>query len=281
MNKPEGENLTEKPSSNLMAVAPRLQVGTLFEWFQTTAGTNLLEKENNLLQQILPELFGYHLVWFGVADYWTGVLSSPIRHRTHLQVPGVCIAYRCDVVGYHTQLPIQRDSIDVVILPHLLEYSPHPHAILREVERVLHPDGHIIILGFNPISFYGLYRMLLGFRGNMPWQGHFYHPLRIRDWLQLLGFSFKSISYTAFLPPIQHYGMVKRIKFLESAGQGFLAPMNSVYMIVAHNLAVTPSIIRPARKKKKTVLDGVIEPTTRTGYRNINIRKNEQSRNFC
>ncbi len=258
-----------------MISVPKRQVGLLSEWFQTTAGTSLLEKENNLLQQILPELFGYHLVWFGVADYRTGILSSSIRHCTHLQMLGECAACSCDVVGCHTQLPIQRDSIDVVILSHLLEYSPHPHAILREVERVLHPDGHIIILGFNPISFYGLYRILPGFRGNMPWQGRFYHPLRIRDWLQLLGFSLKSVSYTAFLPPIQHYGMVKRIKFLERVGQGFLAPMNSVYMIVAHNLAVPPSIVMPARKKKKTVLDGVIEPTTRIGYRNINIRKNE------
>lgn len=253
-----------------MALAPKLQGRSLSEWFQTAVGSSLLEKENNLLQKILPGLFGYHLVWIGEIDYRPGVSSSSVGYCAHLQAPDACAAYSCDVVGCYTHLPVQRDSIDVVILPHLLEYSAYPHAILREAERVLHPDGHVIVLGFNPVSCYGLCRVLLGFRGDMPWQGHFYHPLRIKDWLQLLGFSIKSVSYVSFLPSIQYRGMARRIKFLEKAGQGFLAPLNGVYMIVARNLAMTPSIVRTERKKKKAVLEGVIEPTTRIGYRDIN-----------
>ncbi len=257
-----------------MILPTRLQSRSLSEWFQTTAGADLLEKENALLRQILPELFGYHLVWIGEIDYRSGVSSSSIGHHVHLQMPDTCVARKCDVMGYHANLPIQRDSVDVLILPHLLEYGSHPHTILREAERVLHPNGHIVILGFNPVSCYGFCRTLLGFRGDMPWRGYFYHPLRIRDWLQLLGFSIKSVSYTAFLPPIQHRRIATRyIKFFEKAGQGFLAPLSGVYMTVARNLVITSNAVKLGRKKRKTVLDGVIEPTTRIGSRNINIRK--------
>ena len=251
----------------------RSVTGRLFsEWFETTAGINLLEKENALLQQSLPELFGYHLIWGGEIDYRSGISYSPVGHHVHLQTPDRPVD--CDIIGCYTSLPVQRDSVDVVILPHLLEYSSHPHAILREAERVLHPNGHIVISGFNPLSCYGLCRTLFGFRGDMPWQGHFYHPQRIRDWLQLLGFGMKSMNYTAFLPPIQHQGIARRIRFLEKAGQGFLAPLSGVYMIVARNLAITPNSVKPLRARKKTVLDGVAEPTTRVRSLKVNIRQN-------
>ncbi len=256
-----------------MVLPPKRQGRSLSEWFQTTAGADLLEKENTLLKKVLPELFGYHLLWTGEGNYWSGVAASSVAHHVRLQAPDKSAAKDCDVIGSHTSLPVQRDSIDVVILPHLLEYDRHPHAILREAERVLHPNGHIIILGFNPVGYHGFCRVLSGFRGNMPWQGHFYHPLRIRDWLKLLGFVVKSVSYTAFLPSIRYGKMARCSRFIEKAGQGMLAPLSGVYMITARNLIVASNVIKPGRSRKKAVLDGVVEPTTRICLPNKRLRE--------
>jgi SAM-dependent methyltransferase len=47
-------------------------------------------------------------------------------------------------------LPLAQNSVDVVLLPHVLEFDHHPHALLGEVDRVLKPDGKVFIFCFNP-----------------------------------------------------------------------------------------------------------------------------------
>lgn len=236
---------------------------SLYDWFQTPAGQRVMARETDLLEKALPGLFGYHLLTLGNLQY--DLSASPISAKHTLYSPAEVLEDANDgLIGAYTSLPIQRDSVDVLFLPHLLEYSHYPHIVLREAERVIHPDGHIIILGFNPISCYGLCRAVLGFRDMMPWKGYFFHPVRIRDWLQLLGFSIKYIQFTAFTPPFSSENLSSRLQFMERAQNGILAPLGGVYMMVARNLTITPTAIKPRwYKKKKAVLDGAVEPTTR------------------
>lgn len=86
------------------------------------------------------------------------------------------------------ELPIRSGSIDACLLAHLLDFSNDPHQILREVERVLTPDGWIIISGFNPYSLVGLGRLLPNLRRRLPWSARMFSPERVLDWLHLLGF---------------------------------------------------------------------------------------------
>ena len=74
------------------------------------------------------------------------------------------------------------------IMPHTLEFEPDQHQVLREVERVLKPEGQLLLLGFNPHSIYGLLHYLPGQRNKLPWCGHFLSRSRIIDWLHLLHF---------------------------------------------------------------------------------------------
>jgi SAM-dependent methyltransferase len=53
-------------------------------------------------------------------------------------------------------LPFPNQSLDLVLLPHTLELARDPHDTLREVERVLVPEGRVVIVGFNPASLWGL-----------------------------------------------------------------------------------------------------------------------------
>lgn len=235
----------------------------LADWYKTVAGRSLLRQENTLINRGIEGLFGYHLLMLGALDYEQGMAGSPISHRVVLN-DELLDQGALHLLGSQYALPLQNDSVDVVLLPHLLEYSRYPHHVLREVERVTRPDGYIVILGFNPLSCYGICRALLGFTRRMPWQGHYYHPVRLRDWIKLLGFRITTIQYCGFIPPISHEATQRRLGFLEKAADSFIAPLGSVYMIVARNQTVTPSVVRPAWKKKRAQLDnGVIEPTTR------------------
>src|SRR5205823_3662158 len=86
------------------------------------------------------------------------------------------------------KLSIANDSVDVVYLAHCLERIANPHEVLREVFRILLPEGHVIITGINPWSFWGFTRFLLRYIYPLPWDGHFISVMRLSDWLTLLGF---------------------------------------------------------------------------------------------
>jgi len=246
------------------------------DWYGTVAGEYIKDQENQLVTEGLNNLFGYHLVSLGPLHLQEGIVSSPITHKVFVNAFNIDSS-RSELLTGLDDLALQNDSVDVLVLPHVLEYSEEPHAILREAERVIHPNGHVVILGFNPLSCYGLCRTLLGFTGNMPWQGHFYHPARLRDWLKLLGFEVMKIRYAVFTPPIQHAASLRYLSFLEKAGKSFLAPMGGVFMIIARNLAVTPNVIRPQWKTRAALIkNGAAEPSSRVVNQRAGIKRHHE-----
>jgi SAM-dependent methyltransferase len=85
-------------------------------------------------------------------------------------------------------LPLQSESVDMVILPHLLEFDAHRFQTIREVERVLKPEGILLILNFNPWSLWVRYQYLWDKKMADSWKAHFISRSRILDWLKLLNF---------------------------------------------------------------------------------------------
>src|SRR6185295_9045495 len=86
------------------------------------------------------------------------------------------------------KLPIVSESIDIVYLAHALEVTSNPHEVLREVYRVLRPEGYIIITCFSPFSLLGLAKLILYFSRKCPWSLKFISKIKMVDWLKLLGF---------------------------------------------------------------------------------------------
>ena len=109
-------------------------------------------------------------------------------------------ALGCDgsirVKGEAYSLPLQTESMDIVILPHLLEFDEHRFQTLREIERVLKAGGDLIILNFNPFSFSVRYQYLLDKKIINSWDSHFISRGRIMDWLNLM--NFEVLSTTEF-----------------------------------------------------------------------------------
>jgi len=234
-------------------------------WFDATSANNIREAERELIGTILPNLFGYHIVQLGL-HVSTGLMeSSRISHA-------VTICDDCDdtnearLVARWDALPIAANTIDVLMAPHVLEFCPEPHAVLREVERVLIGEGYIVITGFNPWSLCGLWRLLSGWRGRPPWCGHFMSVSRITDWLQLLGFEIEFSRKTSFRPPTRRPGIAARLRFLELIGSAVWPFFGNVYVIVAkkHVAAVTP-LKASWQTRRRMIAAGVTEPTARIG----------------
>lgn len=216
-------------------------------WYRLRPGQWLLETECAHLAELLPDLFGYHVLQVGCLADADLLGSSRITHRVVLAgdaesaggavVPGVYA--RPDA------LPIAADSVDVVVLAHTLEFEADPHGVLREAERVLIAEGHVVILGFNPWSLWGLWRLVLARRARPPWCGHFLSLLRIKDWLALLGFDMVSQRSYFFRPPLRHAGVMQRLRFMEALGARAWPTCGGAYLVVAKKRVATLTPIKP------------------------------------
>ncbi|HHB12119.1 MAG TPA: methyltransferase domain-containing protein [Chromatiales bacterium] len=164
----------------------------LAAWYRTPAGRALRVQLQQVLDTLLEGVFGYYGVLVGWGAMDSRLLeASPIKRRFVLGPTRGTNG----VLAVPEALPLQRDAIDLVVLFHALEYSPRPHAVLREVDRILIPEGHVVVVGFNPWSRFGLWRITR--RQRAPWCGTFYSSARIRDWIALLGFELKSVHVAA------------------------------------------------------------------------------------
>lgn len=135
-----------------------------------------------------------------------------------------------DVAADPAFLPFDQDSFAMVILPHTLERHLQPHQVLREAHRVMMSEGHIVVTGFNPMSFMGLQRFL---RPDAVAHGRYYTPKRVIDWLQLLGFEVVASSMFQYAPLSKKPGMRRSLRFLESIGDRWLPMFGGGYMIAA------------------------------------------------
>lgn len=183
-----------------MALRPGLQ-----DWFNSEPGLAMLAVERELLKPVLSNSFGYHLLQLGIDPRHCLYEDSRVRRKLRAG-PGPGhpeLATRCDFDA----LPFASDSLDVVILHHVLEFAANPHAVLREIQRVTLPGGRVFVLGFNPWSLQGLRTLYGRLSGRGIWQNRVLSAHRVRDWMELLGFETEPATYAFHRPPLALPGL--------------------------------------------------------------------------
>ncbi|TCJ13194.1 SAM-dependent methyltransferase [Parasulfuritortus cantonensis] len=194
-------------------------------WFDSDVGRYVLEREQAWFDATSADLFGFNALQIGQChiDF---LRANRMPFRFNASVADGTLQARPE------ELPIAGQSIDLLALPHMLEFSPNPHQLLREVERVLRPEGHLLLAGFNPFGLWGLKRTFGSQRG-YPWHGRFLHLTRIKDWLSLLGFELLSGRMVCYAPPVNRAGWLRRFRFMEAAGDRWWALGGGVYLLHA------------------------------------------------
>lgn len=241
----------------------------LEQWYATRLGRLLAEQEQQQLDSELVNLFGYHLLHLGSPADGTMLRASRVNHhmRTRLDSDSRAAGQDERVLCLQpTALPFTPDSLDVVVLSHVLEFSYDPHTVLREVERSLIPEGHVAILGFNPLSLWGLVRLFRGGKGQLPWCGHFMTLTRLKDWLALLGFDVVQQRRYCYRPPWQRPRLMQRLGFLERLGRRLWPLFGGGYLLVARKRVVTLTPIRPRwRARRRIAVSGLVKPMNQQG----------------
>jgi len=197
----------------------------LSEWLETPQGRYLLEWEQRRLEAVVADIFGYNAIQIGLPGL--DLLSAnrmPFRFRC---ASGGDVA----VVASYEELPFVSASLDLVVLPHVLEFSARPHQVLREVERVLVPEGSVVISGFNPYSLWGARRLAARKGGAMPWTGLYLSVPRIRDWFSLLGFETQAGSFGCYAPAVTRPEWLDRWRFMDRIGPRWWPVCGAAYVL--------------------------------------------------
>ena len=224
----------------------------------------------------MADIFGYHALQLGLPDLqalyanrmphrWVAV-SDDIKNIAVMaaNAPAIVentskkIIFTSDFVTAFEALPFPENSLDLLILPHSLELSQDPHATLREAERVLVPEGRLIICGFNPISLWGLkqkrshlYKKFNLGELYLPEAGEFISYRRLRDWLKLLNFEFESSEFGCFRPAVRSATMLQRFAWMDKLGSRYWPVLGAVYVVSAVKRVHGMRMISPIRKLTK------------------------------
>ena len=225
----------------------------LERWFGSNLGQEILTQQLALAQPVVEQLFGYHLLQAGVAPAVDFAACSRINHRFRL---GVSAAQKGAATVDFEQLPLPSESIDVVILHHLLDFSAHPHQVLREAARVMIPGGHMVLIGFNPFSLLGLSRLLFSSAAHQC--GNQLRAARVADWMNLLDLQANNVERGFFRLPLQQRELLAKTTWMERVGARWCLPWGGFYIIVARKeVARMRTIKLNWRGEKKPALGAV------------------------
>ena len=244
------------PPANNAQILPELR-----HWCRRTLGQKLAVAEQDALGEVLSDIFGYHLVVLDPPCQPESLGASRILHRVVQSSTAQGMEASPGMLGSAENLPVKSDSVDVFVLPHVLELATDAHQVLREIDRCLVAEGHVIILGFNPYSWWGLRRLLFGWRGRVPWSLKFYGLPRLKDWLSLLGFDTIKTRYLFPHPPWRYGAGHIKETFLHRFHRDRWPWLAASYVLVARKRVATLTPIKPRWRPRRSLLAGGIAET--------------------
>ena len=205
----------------------------------------MLDWELAQFDSAVDDVFGFRAVQIGLPEV-DFLRQNRIPYRFSLALePGAALA------ADPLQLPLASQSVDLVVLPHVLEGHPNPHDVLREVERVLMPEGQIVISGFNTASLWRVRQLFAPRHNGAPWDAKFIGLLRLREWLRVLGFELNGGKFGCYAPPFRNEVWLKRFGFMEKAGARWWPVTGGVYVVRAVKRVHGMRIVTPAWRQER------------------------------
>lgn len=260
------------------------EIISLHEWLKTPPGQYVLDWERKRFDEAVADIFGYHALQLGLPEL-PGLQNNRIPHRwlaTHThKTPLVGDSGSFDpvsstLVADFAALPFSENSLDLLLLPHALELSPDPHTTLREVERVLVPEGRVVISGLNPLSLWGLRqsrgRLLhhLGLGENyLPEVGDAIGYWRLRDWLRLLSFEVELVQFGCYRPAVHSAAWLERLRWMDRVGERYWPILGSIYFVVAVKRVRGMRLLGPSWKVPKVLANAPV-PIANKGHHRDN-----------
>jgi SAM-dependent methyltransferase len=238
---------------------------SLRAWWRSSLGQALIAAESELLGEALEDVFGWEFLQIGAWGAERELIGGVRTRRQVIIAPGT-LAGGADIIARPSQLPVMGDSVDAVLLPHTLEFAADPYAIVREVDRVLTGEGQLIVLGFRPLSLWGL-RARGARSGFPPGMRRLLSERRVREWLVLLGYEVVASRRYLYRGPWRSAPEASAAS-ARLLRRGLFNPIPaSAYLLKARKRVYTLTPVRQRFREKPAVLGGLVKPTTRQSTR--------------
>ena len=221
---------------------------SLAPWFDTPAGSYARAWEQARLDELTADIFGYIAVQIG-SPQLDGLAANRMPNKWLTDaVLSQNTAQSVMLTHDFSELPFASGSLDLVVLPHVLEFASEPHQVLREVERVLRPEGQVIICGFNPASMWGMRQVAGRLTGAhfLPLHGEFISVPRLKDWLKLLNMEVNRGHFGCYAPPCATSKWLQRYAFMEKAGDRWWPYLGALYIVQAIKRVKGMRLVGPA-----------------------------------
>ncbi|HEY0064985.1 MAG TPA: class I SAM-dependent methyltransferase [Telluria sp.] len=254
------------------SAASEKSIIALDSWLQTPPGAYVRSWEQACLDELTADIFGFNAVQIGLPQIdalaanrmpnkWQAATRMSSLEQLKVAPGGRQIAVALDFA----ELPFASQSLDLVVLPHVLEFAAEPHQVLREVERVLIPEGQVIICGFNPASLWGARQVVgkLTHAHYLPVAGEFISMPRMKDWLKLLNLGVTRSHFGCYAPPCRSEKWLNRFAFMEQGGQRWWPYLGAVYMVHAIKRVKGMTMIGPVWSKKSATAPQAVPATNR------------------
>jgi len=248
---------------------------SLTDWFETPPGRYLLGWEQDQFDLAVADMFGFNALQLGLPQLQT-LRANRMPHRwlaLH-EEPGAPDPFAA-LVTDAAALPFPAASLDLVVLPHTLEFSADPHHVLREVERVLVPEGRAVISGFNPNSLWGWRQgrghLMAGLgihafgasRLYLPDSGAFIGTGRLRDWLRLLGLEIETEQFGCYRPAVRSDRWLQRTAWMDPVGARWWPIFGAVHFVVAVKRVRGMRLLGPAWKPRRAAATAPVSVANR------------------
>ncbi len=246
-------------------------MSSLAEWSRSDLGQSLYTAEKLALGKFLPALKGDIAVQYGYLGTPSLLDSSNIEEKFFLQgsKSGAAEIFSSETatdiqtlyIDAGSTLPFLSSSVDLCLLPHMLDFSDNPHQLLRESKDILVSGGHLVILGFNPYSFWGVRKFFS--KASAPWDSQNYSIYKVRDWLSLLDFHVSGGMMLYYSPPIRNHHLRNKFSFMENAGDRWWPMLGGVYLLIAQKQDVGMTVIDLGEKIRNRGFLNVAEPVVK------------------
>ncbi len=234
----------------------------LSDWYNSPMGAAMGQVLSDGIARRVDDAFGYHAVLLGAnSPALSQALAARLRIRRITQIATRASDLRpvpqltgdlsapiavMGLVADYAQLPVERAAVDLVIALHVLENRREPHELLRELDRIVHPEGRLLIVGVNPVSLWHGQRWL-GARCHSPLSlGHHHAAWRVVDWLRVLGYELRSVDHHGGICPLCRPSVFQKMQAMREFGRSWLWFLQGFYVIDAVRRVSTPTAIRPA-----------------------------------
>jgi SAM-dependent methyltransferase len=239
----------------------RMSIQGFEQWLQSPAGRYVLDWEHAVHDALVVDIFGFNAVQLSLPDHdFLRTNRMPLR----LRCDDGRSDGRIDTLADLHHLPFANASIDLVVMPHTLEFDDNPHQVLREVERVLVPEGQLIVTGFNPYSLWGARRRVTRPPASAPWRGSYISLPRLREWLSLLGFEVQAGQFGCYAPAFEQEKWLRRFAWMDRYGPRFWPPAGAVYSAQAIKRQHGLRLITPQWHDRKAKAKALVTVTQRT-----------------